>query len=69
MSKQKKEKLPRTHKLYFALNDKEYKVLKKYMKQYRIYNRANLVRKALFTYILEQFDKDYPSLFSKNDSE
>jgi hypothetical protein len=63
MSK-KKEKLPRKHKISFNLNDKEYRVFVKYLKKYRISNKAEFIRRALFTHILEQFDKDYPSLFS-----
>ncbi len=69
MTKNKKEKLTRKHKITITLNDKEFAVLKKYMKKYKINNKAQLIRQALFNRILEQFDKDYPSLFSDQDNE
>ncbi len=63
-NKNNKEKQTRKHLLAVTLNDKEFLVLQKYIKKYRVKNKANLVRKALFTYILEQFDQDYPTLFN-----
>jgi len=59
------EKLVRRNKICVHLNDKEYNVLKNYIEKYNIPNTSKLIRQALFTYILEQYDKDYPSLFSK----
>lgn len=66
-NKKKKEKLIRKNKLTINLNDKEYKVLQNFMTKYKIKNTSNLVRKALFTHILEQFDKDYPSIFTNTE--
>ncbi len=63
----KKEKLVRKHKISIALNEKEYKVLNNYIKKYRIKNKAEFIRKITFTYILKEFDKDYPSVFSNDD--
>ena len=67
MSKNKNKKQPRTHPISVNLNDKEFNVFQKYLKKYKISNKAQVIRKALFTYILEQFDKDYPSLFDDNE--
>lgn len=63
-----KDKMPRNHRISFTLNEKEYKVFQRYMKKYNVNNKANLIRKALFTHILEQFDKDYPTLFNNKDN-
>jgi hypothetical protein len=63
MKKKNKERLKRKHSITVTLNDREYTVLKKYLKKYKIKSKAQLIREALFTHILEQFDKDYPSLF------
>ncbi len=57
------DKLTRKHKITIKLNDKELNAFNKYLKKYRIENRSKFVREVLFTHILEQFDKDYPSLF------
>lgn len=67
MSKKKKEKLIRKNKITINLNEKEYKVLQNFISKYKIKNTSNLVRKALFTHILEQFDKDYPSIFPETE--
>lgn len=71
MTKNKKEKLTRKHKITITLNDKEFLVLNNYLKKYKINNTAQLIRQSLFKNILEQFDKDYPSLFAdqNNDNE
>lgn len=68
MSKKSKniEKLVRKNKITVHLNDKEYNVLKKFIAKYKITNTSKLVRETLFTYILEQFDKDYPTLFPED---
>jgi len=62
-----KEKLIRKHIVQFQLNDKELNVLNKFIKKYRIKNKSKLIRETLFSYILEQFDKDYPTLFPENE--
>lgn len=69
MTKNKKEKLTRKHKISITLNDKEYTVLNNYIKKYKINNTAQLIRQFLFKSILEQFDKDYPSLFADQNNE
>ncbi len=65
--KKKKERLKRKHKITVSLNDREYTVLKRYLKKYKINSKAQLIREALFKHILEQFDRDYPSLFPQED--
>ncbi len=60
------EKLIRKHVVQFQLNDRELNVLNKFIKKYRIKNKSKLIRETLFSYILEQFDKDYPTLFPEN---
>ncbi|MEA3450677.1 MAG: hypothetical protein U9Q83_02095 [Bacteroidota bacterium] len=64
MTKKKKEKLIRKHKISVALNDRELVVLNKYLKKYKVTNKNELIRQTLFKHILEEFDKDYPSIFS-----
>ncbi len=61
--KVKGEKLPRKHSIQILLNEKEKKVLDNYCKKYRISNRSKFIRELVVSEILEQLDKDYPSLF------
>ncbi len=64
-----KEKLLRNNVLVVQLNDKELIALNKFLKKYKIKNKSKFVREILFTHILEQFDKDYPTLFPDNDND
>ncbi len=61
----KKQKLKRTHKISIALNDKEYQVFMKYIKKYKVKNKAEFLRRVIFTHILKQFDNDYPTVFDQ----
>ncbi len=68
-SKYKDEKLLRKHKLSFMFNEMEQKALERYCKKYKIGNRSKFMREAIVTAILQQFDKDYPSLFEDFEKE
>ena len=59
------KKQPRIHKFSVKLNEREYRVFEKYIKKYKILNKAQVIREALFTHILKRFDDDYPSLFDE----
>lgn len=62
-AKFKDSKLLRKHKMNFLFNEMEKKALESYCKKYNIDNRSKFMREAIVTTILQQFDKDYPSLF------
>ena len=59
----KDQKLLRKNSITVYLNDKELYVLRKFMKKYKIKTSGELVRKTLFTYILERMTEDYPTIF------
>ncbi len=61
-------KLNRNRRISFYLNEKEYKVFLKYVKKYKVKNKAKFIRTLVIKHILEQFDKDYPTLFDKNNN-
>ena len=63
MTDKKQKKQPRIHKFSITLNEREYIVFKNYIKKYKISNKSQVIREALFTHILKKFDDDYPSLF------
>ena len=62
-----KDKLKRKHQVVFMLNELELEALDKYCVKYKVKNRSKLIREALMTEILIQFDRDYPSLFDSPD--
>jgi len=68
-AKYKNDKLLRKHKMNFLFNDMEKKALENYCKKYKIDNRSKFMREAIVTAILQQFDKDYPSLFEQMEKE
>ena len=64
-AKYKKEALLRKNKQSFLFNDLEKDALEKYCRKYNITNKSKFIREVLITSILQQFDKDYPSLFEE----
>lgn len=69
MAKSKDSKLLRKHKVNFLFNDMEKKALENYCKKYKIGNRSKFMREAIVSTILEQLDKDHPSLFDELEKE
>lgn len=69
MTRVKDEKLLRKHKMSFMFNEMEQKALDNYCKKYKVANRSKFMREAIVTAILQQFDKDYPSLFEEFEKE
>jgi hypothetical protein len=61
--KENEELLKRIHSVSFQLNDKEKEAIESYCEKYKIKNRSQFLRKVVFKTILEQFMKDYPTLF------
>ncbi|MBB3186590.1 hypothetical protein [Microbacter margulisiae] len=53
----------RTHRMSFLLNDEEFKMLNHYVAKYRINNTSRFMRETLMRSILQQLDKDSPTLF------
>jgi len=64
VTKTKTEK-KRQYPVTALLNDKEYEAICKYCKKYKVKNRSHLIRQAVFAEIFESYDRDYPTLFSK----
>lgn len=55
--------MKRTHRMSFLLNDEEFKMLNHYVAKYRINNTSRFMRETLMRSILQQLDKDSPTLF------
>ncbi len=58
-----KEKLRRKHEIKFLFNDLELEAFNKYCKKYKKDNKSKFIRETIMTEVLQQFDRDYPSLF------
>ncbi len=59
----RKEKLRRKNEIKFLFNDLELEAFNKYCAKYKIENKSKFIRETIMTEVLEQFDRDYPSLF------
>ncbi|MBO7160190.1 MAG: hypothetical protein J6V62_01985 [Paludibacteraceae bacterium] len=58
-----RDKMVRTHRISFLLNDKEMDAVNRYVKRYRVQNKSRFYRETLIRAILKQFDEDAPTLF------
>ena len=68
MSLYRRHNLKRRHTIQFLFNDLELQAFEKYCKKYRINNKSKFIRETVMTQVLEQFDKDYPSLFDNSET-
>ncbi len=62
---QKYRSLKRKHKQQILLNDLERDAFEKYCKSNNISNRSQLIREALFTQVLKNFEDNHPTLFDQ----
>ncbi len=61
--KPRKEKLLRVHHVGLNLNERELRVLERYMKEQKLKSKSEFIREVLFTYILKQNEENSPTLF------
>ena len=54
---------PRQHRVSIMLNDSEMRALQRYLDRYDVSNRSRLIREVLMRNIMQQFDRDNPTLF------
>lgn len=64
---QKYRTLRRVHKQQILLNDYEIDAFNQYCKKYKIQNKSKVIREALFTKVLKNFEDDHPTLFGKEE--
>jgi len=67
MALQTKQKInsKRPNKVTTQLSDKEMAAIQKYCKKYKIKNRSKLIRDMVFGSIMENYVKDYPTLWDQ----
>ncbi len=59
--------LRRKHKHQILLNDYEIDAFNRYCKKHKLVNKSKVIREALFTKVLKNFDDNYPTLFSSEE--
>mgnify|MGYP006289774285 CR=1 FL=1 len=57
----------RKYRKSILLNDKEISAFEQYCERYKVRNQSQIIREALFKTILQHYDEDYPTLFSKQE--
>lgn len=57
----------RKHRKSILLTEKEISAFETYCQRYKIKNQSQIIREALFKSILQHYDDDYPTLFSKQE--
>lgn len=62
-------RLRRTHKITVQFNDYEAEAFDRYCKRYKIANRAKVVREAIISRVFDDIDRNYPTLFDKEELE
>jgi hypothetical protein len=58
--------LKRKHRQAIMLNELEYKAMLEYCKKYKVTNKSQLIREALFSKLMKTMDEDHPTLFDDN---
>lgn len=63
----RKESVERTERLTTLLSAEEKQVVDNYLRKYHIENRSRWMRETLLTFILQNLEHDYPTLFDEHD--
>ncbi len=67
LNSQQYRTLRRKHKHQILLNDFEMDALNRYCKKHKIINKSKVIREALFTRVIKDFEDDYPTLFDRDE--
>jgi hypothetical protein len=59
-----KQAFIRKHRQTFMLNDLEFQALNKFLKKYKLGNRAKFLRETVMSAVIKKFEEDYPRLFA-----
>lgn len=63
----RREPVERTERLVTLLSVEEKKMVDSYLRKYHIENRSRWMRETLLTFILQNLEHDYPTLFDEHD--
>lgn len=57
------DRMKRIHRKSLLFNSKELEAINVYCNRYKIKNRSKFLREAIISKVLQQFEKDHPTLF------
>lgn len=68
----KRDKVPssapkRRQRMVCLMSEEEVRIVEGYLKRYRITNKARWLRETVLSFIYQQMEEDYPTLFNEHD--
>ena len=68
----KREKVPsnlpkRKQRMVCLMSEEEVRIVDNYLKRYKITNKARWLRETVLTFIHQNMEEDYPTLFNEHD--
>jgi hypothetical protein len=57
----------REFRISFALNEREYNAVCRYLDKYKIENRSRWVRETILIHVLQKLGENRPTLFNENE--
>lgn len=68
----KRDKVPtsapkRRQRMVCLMSEEEVRIVDSYLKRYRITNKARWLRETVLSFIYQQMEEDYPTLFNEHD--
>ncbi len=61
------ERLVRNRRLSITLNEKEFRVVERFFKEYKIKNKSKFLRDTIIRTVWEKLEANAPTLFSKEE--
>lgn len=58
---------PRRRRMVCLMSDEEVQIVERYLEQYQIKNKARWLRETVLTFIRQNMEDDYPTLFKEHD--
>ena len=57
----------RSQRMVCLMSEEEVRIVEGYLKRYRITNKARWLRETVLSFIYQQMEEDYPTLFNEHD--
>lgn len=58
---------PRKKRMVCLMSEEEVQIVERYLEQYQIKNKARWIRETVLTFIRQNMEDDYPTLFKEHD--
>ncbi len=57
----------RKQRMVCLMSEEEVRIVERYLKKYKITNKARWLRETILFHIYQQLEEDYPTLFNEHD--